>query len=95
MAPYLDPVNQAFIDAGAKAGGPPLYELSYVDARAALEGIQAHEPAADVVSSRFDVETSASPTGKVTTVLYKPKGSEGTALPTIFYTHGAGWILGR
>ena len=66
---YLDSVNQAFVDAGAKAGGSLLYELSYVDARAALEGIQAHEPASDVISTEFDVGTPASPTGKVTTVL--------------------------
>ena len=69
--------------------------LSYVDARAALEGIQAHEPVSDVISTEFDVETSASPTGKVTTVLYRPAGSEGIPLPTVFYTHGGGWILGR
>jgi hypothetical protein len=30
MALYIDPVNQAFIDAGAKAGKTPLYELSHV-----------------------------------------------------------------
>jgi acetyl esterase len=95
MAPYLDPVNQAFVDAGSKAGGPPLYELSYVDARAALEDIQAHESASDVVTTEFDVETPASPTGKVKTVLYRPAGSERAVLPTIFYTHGGGWILGR
>jgi hypothetical protein len=64
MAPYLDPVNQAFVDAGAKAGGPPLYELSYVDTRAALECIQAHEPASDVVAVEFDVETPANPSGR-------------------------------
>ena len=84
MASYLDPVNLAFVNAGAKAGGPPLHELSYVNARAALEGIQAHELAFDVVTVEFDVETSASPSGKVKTVLYRPAGSEGTVVPAIF-----------
>ena len=89
MASYLDPVNLACVDADAKAGAP-LYELSYVDARAALGGIQAHELASDVVMVEFDVETSASPSGKVKRVLYRPAGSEGTVVPTIFYTHGGG-----
>ena len=48
---------------------------------------------ADVVSTEFGLETSESPIGKVMTVLYKPKGSKDTALPTIFYTNRGGWIL--
>jgi acetyl esterase/lipase len=95
MAPYLDPTNQAFIDAAGKAGGPPLWERGYEGARAALEGVQKHEPASDVTTTEFDVPTDSSPAGKVKTILYKPAGEQRGSLPTVIYTHGGGWILGR
>jgi len=93
MAPYLDPINQAFIDAGTKANSPKVYDLSYVDARAFLEKVQTHVPATDVVVEEFDSPMGTS--GKVKTVLYKPAHASGKKLPTVFYTHGGGWILGR
>lgn len=95
MTPYLDPTNQAFIDAVGKAGGPPLWERGYEGARATLESIQKHEQASDVTTTEFDVITSASPAGKVKTVLYKPAAEQKGDLPTVIYTHGGGWILGR
>jgi len=92
MAPYLDPINQGFADAGAKASGPKLYDLSYVDAREFLEKVQAHDPAPDVVTEEFDVPDG--PTSKVKTVIYKRAGVTDALLPAVFYTHGGGWILG-
>jgi len=95
MAQYLDPANQAFIDAAGEAGGPPLWEQGYKGARAILERVQRHEQASDVTTTEFDVPTSAAPTGRVKTVLYKPAGEQTADLPTVIYTHGGGWILGR
>jgi acetyl esterase len=95
MAPYLDPTNQAFIEAVGKAGGPPLWERGYEGARASLENVQKHELASDVTTTEFDVPTKASPAGRVKTVLYKPSGERKGELPTVVYTHGGGWILGR
>lgn len=92
MAPYLDPVNQAFVDAGAKAGAPPLQELQYDEARAVLEGLQQHEPSRDVLREELDVPVGAG--GTVKTVLFKPANAD-TAVPLAFYFHGGGWILGR
>ena len=92
MAPYLDPINQAFIDAGAKAGGPPLHELPFIEARNVLEGLQEHKPASDVTTE--DIEVTAGSSGTVKTVIYKPANAKGE-LPIALYTHGGGWILGR
>ncbi|OMP87388.1 putative alpha/beta hydrolase [Diplodia seriata] len=91
MAPYLDPVNQAFVDAGAKAGGPPLQTLRPDEARAVLEGLQQHEPSRDVLRENIDVPVRTS--GPVKTVLFKPANASGP-LPLAFYFHGGGWILG-
>lgn len=87
MAPYLDPVNRAFIDAGAKAGGPAVYELPFDKARAVLEDVQKHEQAKDIIREKIDA-------GSVETVLFKPS-NVGHPLPLAFYFHGGGWILGR
>jgi acetyl esterase/lipase len=95
MAPYLDPTNQAFIDAVGKAGGPPLWEQGYEGARATLERVQKHEPASGVTTTECDVPTKVSPAGKVKTVLYKLAGEQKGELPTVIYTHGGGWVLGR
>lgn len=91
MAPYLDPVNQAFVDAGAKAGGPALYELPYGQARGVLEGLQQHDQAKDVL--RVEIDAPVGPTGSVKTVLFKPANTTGP-IPLAVYFHGGGWILG-
>ncbi|OJD32907.1 esterase [Diplodia corticola] len=91
MAPYLDPVNQSFVHALAKAGAPPLQELQYDEARAVLEGLQQHEPSQDVLREKIDAPVGSS--GTVKTVLFKPANAS-TPLPLAFYFHGGGWILG-
>ncbi|KAI9758663.1 MAG: hypothetical protein M4579_002911 [Chaenotheca gracillima] len=97
MAPYLDPTNQAVVNAGAKAGGPKLYELSFVEAREALEGAQKHTPATDIVTEEISVTVDVAPGKKSTvkTIIYKPaKGIVGESAGTVFFFHGGGWILG-
>ncbi|GME22377.1 Alpha/beta hydrolase fold-3 [Neofusicoccum parvum] len=91
MAPYLDPVNQAFVDALAEAGGPALYELPYEKARGVLEGLQQHDKSKDVL--REEVVAAGGPGGSVKTVLFKPANASGP-VPLAFYFHGGGWILG-
>jgi acetyl esterase len=92
--PYLDPQNQAFIDAGIKAGGPSLESLSYTAAREVLEGLQAHTPSSDVTREELSILVGAT-SSLVKTYLYKPASTkEVKVLPTIFYFHGGGWILG-
>jgi acetyl esterase len=90
MSPYLDPDTQAFVDAGAKSGGPPLQELSAAEAREMFENLQKHTPSTDVMQQEIDVTVGSD---NVKSFLYKPTSAKGD-LPLIFYFHGGGWILG-
>jgi acetyl esterase len=90
--PILEPTTQAFVDSLAAAGGKPLYELSYPDARKLLEDAQSGEVTklpADVEDRTFPV----GPTGEVSVRIYRPSGAKGV-LPAVMYFHGGGWILG-
>jgi acetyl esterase len=90
--PVLEPTTQAFVDSLTPAGGKPLYELSYADARKLLEDLQAadvHKLPADIEERNFPV----GPTGEVSVRIYRPTGAKGT-LPAVMYFHGGGWILG-
>jgi acetyl esterase len=88
----LEPAAQAFADALAAAGGPPLYTLSPQDARAVLDRAQA----GDVVMPPAEVEPHTIPGGpdsEISITVVRPVDSNGH-LPAVVYTHGGGWILG-
>lgn len=90
--PTVEPATQAFLDALASQGGPPLYERSFSDARGVLRSVQA----GDVATLEADVEDRTVPGGPGGTVsirIVRPKGSTKT-LPAVMYFHGGGWILG-
>jgi acetyl esterase len=81
---------QVFADAAAK--NPPIYTLSYADARKALDSAQStpgNLPPADISHRALHV----GPTGKVTVRIVRPKGVTGK-LPAVVYLHGGGWVLG-
>jgi len=92
-SPYvLEPKTQAFVDALSAQGGKPIYELSYGEARKALEDAQAGK----VMTLPADVEDRVlpvGPTGEVSVRIYRPKGAKGP-LPVVMYFHGGGWVLG-
>jgi acetyl esterase/lipase len=89
MTATLDIVNQSFVDELSK--GQPLYEKTPVQARDILETVQQHTPASDITQETIEISFES---GTVKTVIFRPANS-GNDLPTIFYTHGGGWILGR
>ncbi|MGW0994689.1 alpha/beta hydrolase [Streptomyces sp. NPDC002523] len=81
---------QAFADAAAK--NPPIYTLSYADARKALDSAQSGE--VPVLPADVSHRTLAvGPTGTVKIRIVRPKGVEGK-LPVVMYFHGGGWVLG-
>ncbi|MGW3247454.1 alpha/beta hydrolase [Streptomyces sp. NPDC001070] len=89
-APVLEHDAQVFAAAAAK--NPPIYTLSYADARKALDGVQADPTGllpADVTHRTLPV----GPTGEVKVRIVRPKGATGK-LPAIMYFQGGGWVLG-
>jgi acetyl esterase len=91
--PILEPTTQAFLDAVNAQTGTPLYEMSYADARKALEDAQA---SVNVTKLPADIEEKilpVGPTGEVPVRIYRPQGAKGI-LPVVMYFHGGGWILG-
>jgi acetyl esterase/lipase len=89
-SPGVERHTQAFLEALAKSGGPPLETLSPADARNVLVGAQkgAELPPADVSEKTITVEGKPL---KLTVV--RPAGAKGV-LPAFMFFHGGGWILG-
>jgi len=91
-SPILEPQTQAFIDELAAQGGPPIYKLSYADARKVLENAQA-APVTKLPAEIEEKVLPVGPTGAVPVRIYRPQGSRGP-LPVVMYFHGGGWVLG-
>lgn len=92
-AVVLEPAAQAMAEALAAAGGPPLYTLSPMAARAVLDRAQAGE----VAMPPAVVEPHAipgGPDGEISIAVVRPAHTNG-CLPAVVYTHGGGWVLGN
>src|SRR5579883_2678867 len=82
---------QSFLHTLEAGGGKPLEQLSPVDARAVLAGLQASAkltlPPADVSQKLIKAD------GKdLTLTIVRPAGVSGI-LPAFMFFHGGGWIL--
>ncbi len=86
----LEPAAQEFAEAASKP--PFIYELSPVEARAVLDGVQAGPVEAPAVDERW--LTVAAEVGDVRVRVLRPEGVTGT-LPVVLYVHGGGWVLGN
>jgi acetyl esterase len=90
-APVLEPAAQAFVE--ATANPPFLPDLGPIEARKVLDDVQSsaiEKPHVDEVW----VKVPGGPAGDVNVRVVRPPGATGN-LPVIFYTHGAGWVLGN
>jgi acetyl esterase len=92
QAPVLEPSTQAFVDALAAAGGPPLYTLAPEAARDVLARAQAI-PVAKPPASIEDMTFPVGPTGRVGIRIVRPQRA-GANLPVVMHVHGGGWVLG-
>ncbi|KAH7028445.1 vegetative specific protein H5 [Macrophomina phaseolina] len=89
MKNHLDPQNEAFAE--AISGEPAPHVLGYVKVREALEVLQKHEPAPDIMTETIKVPGED---GSFTDmVIFRPKSAT-KPCHMVFYTHGGGWILG-
>lgn len=91
MAPYLDPVNQTFVNDFAAEGIPPLQDIPIPELRKLVDQLQKHTPIPGVTETSFKVPFEGR---HVEAFLFKPEGAEGP-LPTILYLHGGGWVFGK
>ncbi|MEW2515361.1 alpha/beta hydrolase [Streptomyces sp. NPDC046870] len=87
----LEPAAQAFVDATSEP--PFLYQLPPAEGRKAVDQVQDAEIFKPEVDEEW-VDVLGGPTGSVKARIVRPKGTTGTALPVILYTHGAGWVFG-
>ncbi|WP_043910700.1 alpha/beta hydrolase [Kitasatospora griseola] len=90
-APVLEKDAKAFADAAAK--NPPIYTLSYEDARKALDGAQSG-PVDKLPADVSHRTLKAGPTGEVNIRIVRPAGVS-EKLPAVMYFHGGGWVLGN
>ncbi len=89
--PVLETQAQRFLDVLSAQGGPPIYRLSYAEARQVLENAQAG--VSGLPADTEDRVLPTGPTGEVAVRIYRPKGVKGV-LPVVVYLHGGGWVLG-
>ncbi len=89
--PVLETQTQRFLDVLSAQGGPPIYRLSYAEARQVLENAQAG--ISGLPADTEDRVLPTGPTGEVAVRIYRPKGVKGV-LPVVVYLHGGGWVLG-
>ena len=89
-SPGVERTTQAFLEALARDGGPPLETLSPADARNVLVGAQkgAKLPPADVSQKTITADGKS-----IELTLVRPAGAKGV-LPVFMFFHGGGWILG-
>jgi len=88
----LDPAAQAFLDALAAAGGPPIFTLSPSEARGVLDRLQS----GDTAMAPAEVEPHTipgGPSGEISITVVRPEESNGS-LAAVMYFHGGGWVLG-
>jgi acetyl esterase len=87
----LEPTAQAFI---AGLSGPPLSQLSPVEAHEVLTHLQS-QPIQLQDAQIEDTVWPVGPTGKTRIRIVRPASARRTdVLPVILYTHGGGWVLG-
>lgn len=93
--PHLTARTKLFLDELAKQKAPPLYTLSYEEARSVLLNAQTQKdipPSLDCDIQEIVLPTGAK--GSVDVRLYRPKGNQ-TVLPVVVYYHGGGWVMGN
>lgn len=93
LTPYLNPTVRAFVD--VLGAGTPINTLPIPEARAVFEAAQEPlPPTTSVDYTIFNITVPNTKPGQVEVHLFKPLDTTETALPTIVYYHGGGWVLG-
>jgi len=91
----LDPILKAFLDQMAAQPGPKMWEMTPIDARAAMAAMMELVGPKEIVVGKVDELAIPAPHGKIAARSYAPAGSTSGALPTLVYFHGGGWVIGN
>jgi acetyl esterase len=91
MSDTLDPQIAAIIEA-LDGGFPPVHTMTGDQARAAIRSRMVAVADPQPVASVEDREIPG-PDGPVTVRIYRPEAGVGTAVPTLVYAHGGGWVF--
>lgn len=93
--PHLTAKTKLFLDELARKKAPPLYTLSYEEARDVLLGAQTQtDLPAGLDCDIEDVVLPVSEDKSVDVRFYRPKGNR-HILPLVVYYHGGGWVMGN
>ncbi|MCE9626091.1 MAG: alpha/beta hydrolase [Deltaproteobacteria bacterium] len=88
----IEPKTRAFLESLNAQKGPAIYEIPIAEGRAAFTQLQ-NLPVNKLPVDIEDRSIPGGPTGEVPIRIFRPKGNSGP-LPTLVYTHGAGWVFG-
>ena len=88
----LDPQARFVLDQFAAQGGPPLHELTPVEARAAFESLRSPVPG-EPVEHIEQCRVPGPDGGAIAARLYGPAGAARPG-PALVYFHGGGWVIG-
>ncbi len=86
------PALQAFLEQGADAGVPPLYELPLDDARTLAATFTVATAAPPMPVARVEDRELDTAAGPLWVRVYDPAG-DGSPQPVIAYFHGGGWVI--
>ncbi|UQZ90612.1 lipase [Deltaproteobacteria bacterium Smac51] len=92
--PHLTKGTKEFVEALEAKNAPPLYTLTYEEARQVLIEAQSGETARPEVDID-DLELPAGPSGKVDVRIVRLKNAPAESAPFIVYFHGGGWVMGN
>lgn len=86
----LDEATTAFLAEAAKAGQPPLHEMTVAEARAMNAGLNELFGEGPEIASVRDVRVSTADGETFPVRIFQPDNSKGV----LVYYHGGGWVLG-
>jgi acetyl esterase len=91
----LDPELATLLDFLAAAGAPPMSQQTPADARAGFRAlcVDLRDPSLLPEMAQVEDRTVPGPAGELPVRIYRPI-SEQTALPTVAFFHGGGWVVG-
>ena len=90
----LDGRAQWFLKLLARGRQPPLHTMSVVEAREEYDAFMQLLGGRPAPVSEIVDRALPGPAGPMRVRIYRPAGTVARLLPTIFYLHGGGWVIG-